>query len=31
MLANHPAVAKHEVAPANQGGDGATVALLRGA
>lgn len=31
MLASHPAVAKHEVAPANQGGDGATVALLRSA
>jgi DNA mismatch repair protein MutS2 len=31
VLASHPAVAKHEVAPANQGGDGATVALLRGA
>jgi DNA mismatch repair protein MutS2 len=31
MLAMHPAVASHEVAPPNQGGDGATVALLRGA
>jgi DNA mismatch repair protein MutS2 len=30
VLAMHPAVASHEVAPANQGGDGATVALLRG-
>jgi DNA mismatch repair protein MutS2 len=29
VLASHPAVASHEVAPANQGGDGATVALLR--
>jgi DNA mismatch repair protein MutS2 len=31
VLAAHPAVAKHEVAPREQGGDGATVALLRGA
>ncbi len=31
VLSMHPAVASHEVAPANQGGDGATVALLRGA
>jgi DNA mismatch repair protein MutS2 len=30
VLSVHPAVASHEVAPANQGGDGATVALLRG-
>ena len=30
VLAIHPAVASHEGAPANQGGDGATVALLRG-
>ncbi|MGH2614866.1 MAG: endonuclease MutS2 [Thermomicrobiales bacterium] len=30
VLASHPAVASHEVAPANQGGDGATVAVLRG-
>jgi DNA mismatch repair protein MutS2 len=29
FLAAHPAVAKYESAPANQGGDGATVALLR--
>jgi DNA mismatch repair protein MutS2 len=29
-LAAHPAVAKQEVAPPEQGGDGATVALLRG-
>ncbi|HEX5499913.1 MAG TPA: endonuclease MutS2, partial [Thermomicrobiales bacterium] len=29
MLARHPAVARHEFAPPNQGGDGATVALLR--
>ena len=29
VLSIHPAVASHEVAPANQGGDGATVALLR--
>jgi DNA mismatch repair protein MutS2 len=31
VLSAHPAVASHEIAPANQGGDGATVALLRGA
>jgi DNA mismatch repair protein MutS2 len=31
FLSGHPAVASHEIAPANQGGDGATVALLRGA
>jgi DNA mismatch repair protein MutS2 len=31
VLSVHPAVASHEIAPANQGGDGATVALLRGA
>jgi len=31
VLSVHPAVASHEMAPANQGGDGATVALLRGA
>ena len=31
VLSAHPAVASYEVAPANQGGDGATVALLRGA
>jgi DNA mismatch repair protein MutS2 len=31
VLSSHPAVASHEIAPANQGGDGATVALLRGA
>jgi len=31
VLSTHPAVASHELAPANQGGDGATVALLRGA
>jgi DNA mismatch repair protein MutS2 len=31
ILGAHPAVASHESAPANQGGDGATVALLRGA
>jgi DNA mismatch repair protein MutS2 len=30
VLSVHPAVASHEIAPANQGGDGATVALLRG-
>jgi DNA mismatch repair protein MutS2 len=30
VLSSHPAVASHEIAPANQGGDGATVALLRG-
>jgi DNA mismatch repair protein MutS2 len=30
VLATHPAVASHESAPANQGGDGATIALLRG-
>ncbi len=30
LLSIHPAVASHEIAPANQGGDGATVALLRG-
>jgi DNA mismatch repair protein MutS2 len=30
VLSAHPAVASHEIAPANQGGDGATVALLRG-
>lgn len=30
VLSGHPAVASHESAPANQGGDGATVALLRG-
>lgn len=30
MLAGHPAVAKQEVASPEQGGDGATVALLRG-
>ena len=30
VLSIHPAVASHEIAPANQGGDGATVALLRG-
>jgi DNA mismatch repair protein MutS2 len=30
VLSVHPAVASHEVAPANQGGDGATVAMLRG-
>ena len=29
VLAMHPAVASHEPAPVNQGGDGATVALLR--
>jgi DNA mismatch repair protein MutS2 len=29
FLSAHPAVAKYESAPANQGGDGATVALLR--
>jgi DNA mismatch repair protein MutS2 len=29
VLANHPAVARQEFAPPNQGGDGATVALLR--
>ncbi|MCA9878479.1 MAG: Smr/MutS family protein, partial [Thermomicrobiales bacterium] len=29
FLAEHPAVARYESAPANQGGDGATVALLR--
>lgn len=29
FLAGHPAVAKYESAPANQGGDGATVALFR--
>jgi DNA mismatch repair protein MutS2 len=29
-LAIHPAVASYESAPANQGGEGATVALLRG-
>jgi DNA mismatch repair protein MutS2 len=29
FLAAHPAVAKYESAPANQGGDGATVALMR--
>lgn len=29
LLAAHPAVSKHETAPANQGGDGATVALLK--
>ncbi|HEU5431213.1 MAG TPA: Smr/MutS family protein, partial [Thermomicrobiales bacterium] len=29
LLARHPAVAKHEFAPPEQGGDGATVALLR--
>ncbi|MFT4037412.1 MAG: endonuclease MutS2 [Thermomicrobiales bacterium] len=29
FLSSHPAVSKHESAPANQGGDGATVALLR--
>ncbi len=31
VLSAHPVVASHEIAPANQGGDGATVALLRGA
>jgi len=31
VLSAHPAVASHEIAPANQGGDGATIALLRGA
>ncbi|MFN8593977.1 MAG: endonuclease MutS2 [Thermomicrobiales bacterium] len=31
VLAAHPAVAKQEMAPPEQGGDGATVALLRGA
>jgi DNA mismatch repair protein MutS2 len=30
VLSAHPAVASHEIAPANQGGDGATVAVLRG-
>ena len=30
-LSSHPVVAKHETAPPEQGGDGATVALLRGA
>ncbi len=30
VLSAHPVVASHEIAPANQGGDGATVALLRG-
>jgi DNA mismatch repair protein MutS2 len=30
VLSSHPAVASQESAPANQGGDGATVALLRG-
>jgi DNA mismatch repair protein MutS2 len=30
VLSSHPVVASHEIAPANQGGDGATVALLRG-
>jgi DNA mismatch repair protein MutS2 len=30
ILAEHPAVASQETAPANQGGDGATVALMRG-
>jgi DNA mismatch repair protein MutS2 len=30
VLSSHPTVASHEAAPANQGGDGATVALLRG-
>jgi DNA mismatch repair protein MutS2 len=30
VLSGHPAVASHEIAPLNQGGDGATVALLRG-
>ena len=30
FLSAHPAVSKYESAPANQGGDGATVALLRG-
>jgi len=29
LLANHPAVASYDAAPANQGGDGATVAVLR--
>jgi DNA mismatch repair protein MutS2 len=29
VLSAHPAVASYEVAPPNQGGDGATVALLR--
>ncbi len=29
VLSAHPTVAKHEMAPANQGGDGATVALMR--
>lgn len=29
FLSAHPAVAKYESAPANQGGDGATVALMR--
>lgn len=29
LLATHPAVASYESAPANQGGDGATVAVLR--
>jgi DNA mismatch repair protein MutS2 len=28
-LAQHPLIASAETAPANQGGDGATVALLR--
>jgi DNA mismatch repair protein MutS2 len=30
VLAAHPTVASQETAPPNQGGDGATVALLRG-
>jgi DNA mismatch repair protein MutS2 len=30
-LSQHPAVARHEVAPVEQGGDGVTVATLRGA
>ena len=30
-LSQHPAVARHEVAPVEQGGDGVTVAMLRGA
>jgi DNA mismatch repair protein MutS2 len=29
LLANHPAVARQELAPPEQGGDGATLALLR--
>jgi DNA mismatch repair protein MutS2 len=29
LLAQHPVVASYESAPANQGGDGATVALLK--